>query len=95
MQEEQERRGGITVLVQGRGLVKTVTEPGLPFTSESFVAYGDSQLGVESELQLRPYATATATLDPSFICLRQCWILNPLGEARDPTFILMDTMLDS
>ena len=39
-------------------------------------------LGVESELQLPAYTTATATPDPS-----QHWILNPLREARmEPTF---------
>ena len=32
------------------------------------VAYGSSQLGVESELQLLAYATATATQDPSHVC---------------------------
>ena len=47
-------------------------------------------LGVESELQLQIYTTDTATLDPSHICnlcssLWQCWILNPLSEARDQT----------
>ena len=45
-------------------------------------------LGVESEPRLPAYATATATPDPSLICdlrhsLQQCWILNPLSEARD------------
>ena len=50
--------------------------------------------GVESELQLP--ATATATWDPRLICdlhhsSQQCWILNPLSEARDQTSILMDT----
>ena len=49
-------------------------------------------LGVESELQLLAYATATATatsaLDMNHICglhhsLQQCWILNPVSEARD------------
>ena len=52
--------------------------------------------GVESELQLLAYATATATPDPSHICdphpsswLHQ--ILNVLSKARDGTRILMDT----
>ena len=40
------------------------------------------------------YARATATPDPSYICdlyhsSRQCWILNPLSEARDRTHNLM------
>ena len=54
------------------------------------------QLGVESELQPTTYATATAPWDPSWIwdlyhSSWQCWILNPLGGARDQTQILMDT----
>ena len=49
------------------------------------------RLGVKSELQL----PATATRDLSCICdlhhiLRQCQILNPLSEARDPTCVFMD-----
>ena len=51
--------------------------------------------GVELELQLPAYTTATATQDPSLICdlyysSGQCWILNPLSEARDQTCVLMD-----
>ena len=54
------------------------------------------RLGVESELELLAYATATATQDLSHICNLyhsswQCWILNPLIKARDRTHILMDT----
>ena len=54
------------------------------------------RLGIESELQLPAYTTATATPDLSPICVLhhsswQCWILNPLSEARDRTHILMDT----
>ena len=54
------------------------------------------RLGVESELQLRAYTTAPATLDPSCICdphhsSWQWWILNPPSEARDQTCILVDT----
>ena len=42
------------------------------------------------------YSTATAMQDPSYVCdlhysSGQCWILNPLGEARDQTCTLMDT----
>ena len=53
------------------------------------------RLGVEFELQLPAYATATATQDPGLICdlhhsSHQCQILNPLSEARDPTHVLMD-----
>ena len=51
---------------------------------------------VKSELQLPAYATATATQDPSRIfdlphSSRQCWIPDPVREARDRTYILMDT----
>ena len=46
-------------------------------------------LWVDSELQLLVYATATANPDFSRVCdlclsFRQCQILNPLSEARDP-----------
>ena len=45
------------------------------------------RLGVESELLLPAYTTATAMPDPSHICdlhhsSGQWWILNPLSEAR-------------
>ena len=54
------------------------------------------RLGVELELQLPAYATATAMPDLSHICdlhcsFRQHRILNSLSEARDLTHILMDT----
>jgi len=54
------------------------------------------RLGVESELQLPAYTTATATPDLSHICELhhsswQCWVLNPLSGARDQTCILVDT----
>ena len=54
------------------------------------------RLGVESELQLPAYTTATATQDPSSICdlhhsSRQHQFSNPLSKARDQTCILMDT----
>ena len=50
------------------------------------------RLGVQLELQLPAYTTATP--DPSHICdlhhsPRQCQILNPLNEARDRTHNLM------
>ena len=65
----------------------------------TLVAYGNLEvprLGVESELQLPAYATATARPDPSHICdlhhsSCQCWMADPLSEARDGTWILMDT----
>ena len=54
------------------------------------------RLGVETELQLLAYATATATQDLSLICdlhhsSWQLGILNPLSKARDQTCILMVT----
>ena len=54
------------------------------------------KLGVEVDLQLPAYTTAIATQDLSCICdlhhsLQQCWILDPLNEARARTCILMDT----
>ena len=72
------------------------------FVSFLFVAtpaaYGSSQAGVDSELQLPAYITATATQDPSHICdlhhsLQPRRILNPLSEARDRTHILTETTL--
>ena len=53
------------------------------------------KLGVESELQLLAYITATVTPEPSCIydphrSLLQRQIPNPLSEARDETCILMD-----
>ena len=54
------------------------------------------RLGVESELQLPAYTTATAKQDPSLICdlhhsSWQHWILNLLSKTRDQACILMDT----
>ena len=53
------------------------------------------RLGVELELQLLTYITATAMWDPSRFCglnlsPQQHRILNPLSKARDQTRILMD-----
>ena len=53
------------------------------------------RLGVESELQLPAYTTATATLDLSHACnphhgSRQCGIPDPLSKAWDRTRILTD-----
>ena len=55
-------------------------------------------LGVESELQLLAYTTATVTSDSSWVCdlhhsLWEHQILNPRSEARDRTHILMDMSL--
>ena len=54
------------------------------------------RLGVESELQLLVYSTATVMPDPRRVCdlhhsSQQHWILNPLNETRDRAHILMDT----
>ena len=51
------------------------------------------RLGVQSELQLSAYTTATATQDLSRICnlhlsSRQCQNINPLNKARDGTLNL-------
>ena len=56
-------------------------------------AYGGSQTGVESELQLPAYATAAATSDLSRVCdlHHSSWqrqILNPLNEIGDRTLNL-------
>ena len=53
------------------------------------------RLGVESELYLLAYTTATETPDLSHIChihhsSQQYEILNPPREARDRTCVLMD-----
>jgi len=54
------------------------------------------RLGVETELQLLAYATATATWDPNHVSYlhhssQQCWIFNSLSKARNGTHVLMDT----
>ena len=54
------------------------------------------RLGVESQLQLLAYTTAAATWDLSHVCdlhhnSWQCWIPDPLSEARGGAQILMDT----
>ena len=59
-----------------------------------------SGLGVELELKLLAYDTATAMRDLSHFCdlhhsLWQGQNLNPLSETRDQTQIFMDTMLGS
>ena len=52
------------------------------------------RLGVESELELLAYTTATAMQDPSCVCKlhHSSWqrrILNPLSKAKDQTHNLM------
>ena len=58
------------------------------------MTYGGSQAKGPVELQLLAYTTATAMQDPSRVCdlhhsSQQCWILNPVNEARDQTHNLM------
>ena len=58
------------------------------------LAHGGSQARGKLELSLPAYTTATAARDPSRTCdlhhsSRQCWVLNPLSEARDRTCNLM------
>ena len=60
------------------------------FFRATSVAYGGSRLGVELELQLLAYATATATQDTSRVCdlhhsSQKHQILNTLSKARDGT----------
>ena len=55
-----------------------------------------SRQGVQLELQLLAYSTATAMPDLSRICdlhssSWQCWVPDTLSEARDKTHIFMDT----
>ena len=50
----------------------------------------------ELELLVLAYTTATAMWDLSCVCAlhhssQQCWISDPLCEARDRTCILVDT----
>ena len=54
------------------------------------------RLGVELELQLLPYITATAMWDPSLICdyttaHSDARSLTPLSKSRDQNCVLMDT----
>jgi len=51
------------------------------------------RLGIESQLQLTAYTTATATPDLSHSIpqLIATPILNPLSEARDRNCVLLDT----
>ena len=69
----------------------------LPFLGGAYSQHTQvPSLGVEFELQLMAYATATATPDLSHICglHHSSWqhrILNPLSEVRNRTCILMDT----
>ena len=60
------------------------------------MAYGSSQARGPIRAVAVAYSTATAPWDLSRICnlhhsLWQCQIINPLSEARNQTYILMDT----
>ena len=104
MQSPSESPRMVSQRTQGRKS-KQVAHPNKPFFFflSFFVFLGPHpqhmevpRLGVESELQLLAYATATATPDQSHVCdlhhnSWQCWIFNPLSETRDQTYILMDT----
>ena len=64
------------------------------------MAFGSSQARGPIRAAAEAYATATLMPDPSLICdlhhsLWQRRILNPLGEARDGTHILRETVVDS
>ena len=57
-------------------------------------------LGVKLERQLQAYTTAVATAEPSLKCdlCRSSWqhqTLNPMSEAKNQTWVLMDVMLGS
>ena len=54
------------------------------------------RLGVELELQLLVYTTATAMQNPGHVCNLhhsswQCQILNPLNEAKDQIYVVVAT----
>ena len=64
------------------------------------VAYGRFQARGQIGAAAEAYDTATGTLDPSHFCnlhcsLWQCWIPNPLSEARDRARILTNTVSGS
>ena len=64
------------------------------------MTYGRSKAGVELELLVLAYATATATRDLSQVCELyhsswQCWIINLLSKARDQTHILRILVRDT
>ena len=78
----------------------SLTLPPTPFFFLLFMAepavYGNSLARDPVGAALPVYTTATATQNPSRICNLhhsswQCWILNPLSEARDQTHNLVDT----
>ena len=67
------------------------------FNISAPAAYGSSLARGRIEAAAEAYTTATETMDLSHTCklhfsLQQCWILNPLSEAKDRTHILTETM---
>ena len=53
----------------------------------------DSLRHSQSNARFKPYLCQIQAI-PQLMSLWQCWILNPLSEARDRTCILMDTSWD-
>ena len=68
----------------------------LPFLGPYLYHMETPRLGVELDIQLLAYTTATATWDLSRVCELhhsswQLQTLNPLSKARDQTRVLMDS----
>ena len=88
-------------------MVNVIEEPSFQFYLSLFfffktacAAYVNSWARGQIGAAATAYAIATAMPNLSCICnlgcsLWQCWILNPLSEARGGTCILMDTMSGS
>ena len=62
----------------------------------ALAAYGSSQARGQIRTTATTYTTPTATWDVDCVCdlhhsSQQRWILNTLSEARDQTWVLMDT----
>ena len=87
-----------------------IKKPNPPYLTRNIIFFGllwphlwhmaVPRLGVELELQLPAYTTATATWDLNRICdlrhsSRKHWIPDPLSKARDGTCILTDTLSGS
>ena len=76
------------------------TNPASPFFKNLFratsTAYGDSQASGQIRASAAGLHHKHSMWDPSLVCdlhhsSRQCWILNPLSEARDWTCIFTDS----
>ena len=86
---------GGRVVISRNGIAKDICTFVFLFRAAP-MAYGNSLLRLELELQLPAYTTATAMQDLSWICnlhhsSQQHQILNPLNKARDQTHILKET----